>query len=135
MFNSGSGNTVIKSKLISRRMFLLTAAKAVVMVGLVGRLISLQINQATKYKSLSDKNRFREWKLAPERGVIKDFFDKELASNEPLYQVHLIPENTKDLNNLFVRLKAILNITDTRVSYLRRIIKKQRIYQHPYLWR
>ena len=64
-------------------MFLLTAAKAVVMVGLVGRLISLQINQATKYKSLSDKNRFREWKLAPERGVIKDFFDQELAANEP----------------------------------------------------
>ena len=92
-------------------------------------LFHLQINQATKYKSLSDKNRFREWKLAPERGVIKDFFDKELASNEPLYQVHLIPENTKDLNNLFVRLKAILNITDKRVSYLRRIIKKQKPWE------
>ena len=38
MLSPGSGNTVIKSKLISRRMFLLTAAKAVVMVGLVGRL-------------------------------------------------------------------------------------------------
>ena len=48
MLSPGSGNTVIKSKLISRRMFLITAAKAVVMVGLVGRLISLQINQATK---------------------------------------------------------------------------------------
>ena len=95
MLSPGSGNTVIKSKLISRRMFLITAAQAVVMVGLVGRLISLQINQATKYKSLSDKNRFREWKLAPERGVIKDFFDKELASNEPLYQVHLVPEKPR----------------------------------------
>ena len=58
MLSPGSGNTVIKSKLISRRMFLITAAKAIVMVGLVGRLIYLQINQATKYKSLSDKNRF-----------------------------------------------------------------------------
>ena len=38
MLSPGSGNTVIKSKLIGRRMFLLTAAKAVVMVGLVGRL-------------------------------------------------------------------------------------------------
>ena len=90
-------------------MFLITAAKAVVMVGLVGRLISLQINQATKYKSLSDKNRFREWKLAPERGAIKDYFNTEIASSEPLYQVHLVPENAKDLDNLFVRLKAILN--------------------------
>ena len=126
MLSPGSGNTVIKSKLISRRMFLITAAKAVVMVGLVGRLISLQINQATKYKSLSDKNRFREWKLAPERGAIKDFFNREIASNEPLYQVHLVPETAKDLDNLFVRLKAILNITDNRVSFLKRKIKKQK---------
>jgi penicillin-binding protein 2 len=126
MLSPGSGNTVIKSKLISRRMFLITAAKAVVMVGLVGRLISLQINQATKYKSLSDKNRFREWKLAPERGAIKDFFNNEIASNEPLYQVHLVPENAKDLDNLFVRLKAILNITDNRVSFLKRKIRKQK---------
>ena len=65
MLSPGSGNTVIKSKLISRRMFLITAAKAVVMVGLVGRLISLQINQATKYKSLSVKR--EDWK---ERGIL-----------------------------------------------------------------
>ena len=53
MFSSGSGNTVIKSKLISRRMFLLTAAKAIVVVGVLGRLISLQINESNKYKTLS----------------------------------------------------------------------------------
>jgi len=129
MLNPGSGNTVIKSKLINRRMFLLTAAKAVVMLGLVGRLISLQINQATKYKSLSDKNRFREWKLAPERGVIKDFFNQELASNEPLYQVHLVPENALNINKLFVRLKVILNIPEKKISYLKRIIKKQKPWE------
>ena len=88
MFNAGSGNTVIKSKLINRRMFLLSAAKVVVVVGVLGRLISLQINESTKYKTLSDKNRFREWKLAPQRGVIKDYFNNIIASNEKVYQVH-----------------------------------------------
>ncbi len=129
MLSPSSGNTVIKSKLISRRMFLLTAAKAVVMVGIIGRLVSLQINERTKYKTLSDKNRFREWKLAPERGVIKDFFDKEIASNEQVYQVHLIPENSKDIEKLFVRLRTILNITDKRLFYLRRIITKQKPWE------
>ena len=43
MLDTGSGNTVIKSKLISRRMFLLTISKAVVVVGVLGRLISLQL--------------------------------------------------------------------------------------------
>ena len=129
MFSPSSGNTVIKSKLIGRRMFLLTAAKAVVMVGIVGRLVSLQINERSKYKTLSDKNRFREWKLAPERGVIKDFFEKEIASNKQVYQVHLIPENSKDIERLFVRLKTILNITDSKLYYLKRVIKKQKPWE------
>ena len=53
MLSPSSGNTVIKSKLISRRMFLLTAAKAVVLVGIVGRLVSLQINERSKLENLS----------------------------------------------------------------------------------
>ena len=125
MLSPGTGSTIIKSKLISRRMFLLTAAKAVVMVGIVGRLISLQINQSNKYKSLSEKNRFREWKLAPERGIIKDFFGQELASNEPMYQAHLVPENTNNLNNLLVRLKGILNITDKKISYIKKKLENK----------
>ena len=43
MINFGSGSTVIKSKLISKRMFLLTSAKAIVFLGIFGRLVSLQI--------------------------------------------------------------------------------------------
>ena len=129
MLNPSSGNTVIKSKLISRRMFILAAAKTVVMTGIIGRLVFLQINERTKYKTLSDKNRFREWKLAPERGVIKDFFNKEIASNEQVYQVHLIPENSKDIERLFVRLRTILNISNKKLFYLKKIIKKQKPWE------
>ena len=68
MLSPSSGNTVIKSKLIGRRMFLLTAAKVVVTVGIIGRLVSLQINERSKYKTLSDKNRFRVWKFSIEPG-------------------------------------------------------------------
>ena len=58
MLSPSSGNTVIKSKLISRRMFLLTAAKAIVTFGIIGRLVSLQINERSKYKTLSFQNSF-----------------------------------------------------------------------------
>ena len=87
MLSPSSGSTVIKSKLIGRRMFLLTISKAVVVAGVLGRLVSLQINESKKYKTLSDKNRFREWKLAPERGVIRDYFNQEIASNKQVYQI------------------------------------------------
>ena len=126
MFSSSSGNTHIKSKLISRRMFLLSTAKVIVVVGVIGRLISLQINESTKYKTLSDKNRFREWKLAPERGIIKDYFNNEIASNTQVYQIHFIPENSKNVENTFFRLKSILNISDQKIFSLRKKIVKQK---------
>ena len=129
MFSSGSGNTVIKSKLINRRMFLLTISKAVVVVGVLGRLISLQINESSKYKTLSDKNRFREWKLAPERGIIRDYFNVEIASNKQVYQIHLIPENTQSIEGVFFRLKTILNISDKRIFSLKKKIAKQKPWE------
>ena len=129
MLNSGSGNTFIKSKLISRRMFLLATAKAIVITGVLGRLISLQINESKKYKTLSDKNRFREWKLAPERGVIKDFFGTDIASNKQVYQIHLIPENTQSIEEVFFRLKGILNLSDKRIFSLKRKIAKQKPWE------
>ena len=98
-----------KIKMISRRMFILSVAKIVVFTGIFGRLISLQINESSKYRTLSDKNRFREWKLAPQRGIIKDYFNKEIASNEKVYQLHITPENSSNLVKLFSRLKSILN--------------------------
>ena len=74
MISDSGGSS--KIRLIGRRMFILTAAKAVVVFGVVGRLISLQINESKKYKTLSDKNRFREWKFSPPRGLIKDYYGK-----------------------------------------------------------
>ena len=110
-------------------MFVLSTAKVIVCLGIFGRLVSLQINEATKYKTLSDKNRFREWKLAPPRGLIKDFFNKEIASNEKVYQLHITPENSPDLENLFFRLKTILNLSDKRIFYLKRKIAKQKPWE------
>ena len=75
-------------------MFILNAAKAAVFFGIFGRLVSLQINEANKYKTLSDKNRFREWKFSPPRGLINDYFGNEIASNKQVYQLHIIPENS-----------------------------------------
>ena len=126
MLSTGSGNTVIKSKLISRRMFLLSAAKVVVVVGVLGRLISLQINESSKYKTLSDRNRFREWKIAPERGIIKDYFNEEIAANTQVYQIHLVPENAINLDETFFRLRGILNISEKKIFSLKKKIAKQK---------
>ena len=115
-----------KITLVGRRMFILSAAKAIVVLGIVGRLISLQITESKKYKTLSDKNRFREWKFAPPRGLINDYFGKEIASNRQVYQLHVIPENSENLEILFFRLKSILNLSEKDVAKIRKKIKSQK---------
>ena len=115
-----------KITLVGRRMFILSAAKAVVVFGIVGRLISLQINESKKYKTLSDKNRFREWKFSPPRGLINDFYGKEIASNKQVYQLHIIPENSENLELLLFRLKTILKLTDKNIIKIKRVISKQK---------
>jgi penicillin-binding protein 2 len=50
-----------KAKLIGRRMFMLTGVKLAIFFAIIGRLFYLQISENIKYRSLSDKNRFREF--------------------------------------------------------------------------
>ena len=110
-------------------MFITSVAKVAILMGIFGRLVSLQINESKKYRTLSDKNRFREWRLAPKRGIIKDYFNKEIASNKKVYQLHITPENTQDIERLFVRLKSILNLSNERIFVLRRKIAKQKPWE------
>ena len=115
-----------KIRLIGRRMFIISAAKAVVVFGIVGRLISLQINESKKYKTLSDKNRFREWKFSPPRGLINDYFERAIASNKQVYQLHIVPENSENLEILIFRLKNILNLSERQILKIRRKIASQK---------
>ena len=123
MISSGGES---KIRLIGRRMFIISAAKAVVVFGIVGRLISLQINESKKYKTLSDKNRFREWKFSPPRGLIKDYFGREIASNKQVYQLHIVPENSENLQVLLFRLKNILKLSEKDLSKIKKKISTQK---------
>ena len=101
-------------------MFLVNTFKAVVLIGIVGRLTQLQIMQSRKYKFLSDNNRFREVKFSSPRGIIQDYFGNEIASNVKIYQAHLVPENTKNIDELFYRLKSLINLTDEKIFLLKK---------------
>ena len=107
-------------------MFLLSTIKAVVVVGIFGRLASLQINDSRKYTSLADKNRFRETKIAPPRGIIEDYFGNEIASNNKIYQLHIVPDSTPNIDVLLVRLKSIINLSDKRLFLLKKQIARKK---------
>ena len=115
------GNSSIrKTDIINRRMFIIGAAKLVVLSILIGRLFSLQINDNKKYLTLSDKNRIREWKLPPTRGNIVDYFGNVIAGNLKVYQLHVIPEQVENFNYLLSRLQIILNLSNKRIEKIKR---------------
>ena len=126
MLGFESSNIVSKTKTIGRRMFLISSIKAIILLGIFGRLASLQINNSSKYRSLADKNRFREKKIPALRGTIKDYFGNELASNEKIYQLHTVSENIPNINTLFFKLKKIINISDKRITLLKKQINKKK---------
>ena len=118
-----------KSKLIDRRMFILSFVKIGVFVALVSRLFYLQISENIKYRSLSDKNRLREWKLAPQRGILKDYFGENLASNTQVFQLHMIPEDVPNIEELFFRLSRIIDFDDRKKRILLKRLKKRKPWQ------
>ena len=115
-------DNVLKLNSINRRMFILAAAKVIILGGIVSRLFFLQVKENKKYLTLSDKNRIREWKLAPVRGEFHDYFGNVIAGNFEAYQLHIIPEQVEDFRYVIYRIKDLLELSDKE---FKRIIKKK----------
>ena len=118
-----------KTTLIARRMFMLTGLKLAVFLGIVSRLFYLQISENIKYRSLSDKNRLREWKVLPRRGIIEDFFGEKIAGNTQLFQLHMTPEDVPNLEELFFRLSKLINFNERQRRSLLKKIKKRKPWE------
>ena len=121
MINSSSDN-VKKLNSINRRMFITGSLKFFIMIGIVSRLFFLQVKENKKYLTLSDKNRIREWKLAPVRGEFHDYFGNVIAGNFEAYQLHVIPEQVEDFRYVIYRLKDLLELSDTE---FKKVLKKK----------
>ena len=111
-----------KGRIITRRLFMLAAAKILLLAGITSRLYSLQISDREKYEVLADKNRIREWKTPPQRGLITDFYNKILADNDRVFQVHLSLDEIQDFDKTLFRLRNIINLSNNEI---RRIYKKK----------
>ena len=116
-------DNVLKLNSINRRMFILAAAKVIILGGIVSRLFFLQVKENKKYLTLSDKNRIREWKLPPVRGKFEDYFGNTIAGNFEAYQLHLIPEEVENFKYTINRIKNILELSEKQFQ---RILKKKK---------
>ena len=118
-----------KSRLITRRMFILSSLKVAVFISIIARLFYLQISENIKWRSLSDKNRLREWKIAPQRGTIEDYFGEKIAKNTQVFQLHMIPEDVPNIEELFFRLSKIIDFNERKKRNLIKKLKKRKPWE------
>ena len=118
-----------KATIVTRRMFILTAANTVFFISIIARLFYLQISENIKWRTLSDKNRLREWKITPQRGVIEDYFGNKIAKNTQVFQLHMLPEDVPNLEELFFKLSRIISFDEKVKKNLLKRLKKRKPWE------
>jgi penicillin-binding protein 2 len=110
-------------------MFILSTLKITVFAIIISRLFYLQISENIKYKSLSDKNRLREWKIPPQRGIIKDYFGDKIANNTQTFQLLMIPEDVPNLEEFFFKLSKIIDFDKRKRRILLKKLKRRKPWE------
>ena len=96
--------------LYNRRTFILFLLKLSLFSAVGWRLYNIQILDSSKYKTMSKKNQIDLEIIFPVRGKIFDRNKVLIAKNEKVYDVYLIPENTKSINNTLNTLSQFIDI-------------------------
>lgn len=107
LFRFLDDNILLKYK---RRSLLLIIITVLFFSVLVFRLYFLQVLSYEKYKKLSEDNRIRILRVKAQRGFIKDREGRILVRNAPSYNLSIIREDTKNLDNLLEKIKKIIDI-------------------------
>ena len=95
-------------KLLLRRTFLLGVGKGILLTGVLGRLIYLQIFKSNQYKLLANKNRISLRLLNPIRGTISDRNGKLLAINQNTFRVLCVVDNKIELKKVLFNLSKFI---------------------------
>lgn len=121
-----------EKKLFTRRAFILAGVKAFLGIGIISRLIYLQIFKAQHYKLLSDKNRIVTSQTLPPRGNILDCNGEVIATNKHSYSAVLdllsIPLEARDdsINKLIKYSKLDKEIVEKLANLPRNINRSNR---------
>lgn len=134
-------NYAIKDPLAENRIFLSRVVAAfafitILIVGLIGRLVYLQITGHEHYSTMSKSNRIKILPLPPTRGIVYDRHGHVLADNLPTYSLELIPEQIKDLDQTLLKLQQLFDISDEKIlRFLKQKKREKRFASVPLLLR
>ena len=93
------------------------------------RFFDIQILNSNKYKTLSDKNQINVEILYPTRGKINDRNNKVLATNNKVYDLYIIPEQAKNLEETLNNLNYFVNFDYKKKREVIKLSKKLKKFE------
>ncbi len=96
-----------EQRIFDRRAIFAGALMGLLALALFGRLYLLQVVRHDYYSALSQENRVRTDPIPAARGLIMDRFGEVIASNQPTFQLELIPDEVPDLEGSLHRLARL----------------------------
>ena len=109
---------------LNRRTFILYLLKLSLFSVVGWRLYNIQIKESDKYKTLSKNNQIDIEIIYPLRGKIFDINNNLLVINKKVFDIYIIPENTKNLNKTLNQISEILKIDFSKKRKIIELSKK-----------
>ena len=115
-----------ESNLFRTRVIFAYVVIVALFLGLVLRLVELQVIEHGHFQTLSHNNRVKIVPIAPTRGLIFDRNGVVLAQNTPSFSLEIVPEDVGDLEKVVDELREIIGISDADEQRFLSLVSKNR---------
>jgi penicillin-binding protein 2 len=105
------------------------AIMLVMLMGVAGRFVYLQVFEHADYSTRAKANRVRLKHLPPPRGLIYDRTGKLLADNVPAFRLDVVPDKVKHMDAMLQRLSAVVPLTDDDIQRFKQSLKQHRAFE------
>lgn len=122
-------NNYRETHLFNRRVIVLVVIIIGACLGLVGRLVFLQIMEHDVYITLSNQNQLSLIPVEPSRGLIMDRNGVLLAENVPVYSLMITPDHVPNLQQTIAELEKIIEITPEDMKRFKKEMREHRAFQ------
>ncbi|KZX70367.1 penicillin-binding protein 2 [Vibrio sp. HI00D65] len=96
---------------------------------LVGNLYRLQVQNFDSYQTRADGNRIKVLPIAPTRGLIYDRNGVLLAENKLVFSLTMIPEQTKDVDEMLIKLNEYIPLSEEQVMRFKKRYRNTRRFK------
>ena len=116
-------------QILNRRTFFLLTIKTGLFSILGWRLFNIQITNSKKYKTLSKNNQINIEIIYPVRGIITDRLGEIIATNVKVFDLYIIPERTKNINETLNKLSTFIKLDFSKKREIIELSKKVKKFE------